>query len=101
MNEIRITWLMATKIWWSYTWRVLLIVLPLAFAFGFVAGIALALAKQDVQEYMLALNIAGGVIGIAGAIFTFKLIFQKRFSGYRLAILPVTPSTDTTENMQA
>ena len=38
MEPVQITWELAFKIWWAFTWRALLLGFPPAFAVGFVVG---------------------------------------------------------------
>lgn len=94
MKELNVTWGLALKIWWSWTWRAVLIVLPASFLVGFLAGIFLAFAGLDIAEYQVRLQLFGALVGVAGGVFAMKLVLQKQFRNYRLAVVDTREADD-------
>lgn len=92
MNEapipaIKDTWTIALKVWWSYAWRVLLLL---------TAGAALIIAADKYlpgylhikKPVMLKLSYAtGSVYMIFMTILGMKSILNKRFKGFSLVLI--------------
>ncbi len=91
MEILEVTWLHATKIWWSLLWRgifyVLLITLPVGFALGVIAAV-LNITEQA-QPYF---QLIGGLIGIPVGIWVIKIVLEKQFSDFQIVLTPSVES---------
>ena len=90
MLELEVTWKRVAAVWWLVLWRSLLGSVLLGGVFGFVIGFVAAMAKYDVKEITPYISIAGGLIGLAWGFVVFGLDLRKRYSGFRLALVPTT-----------
>ena len=87
VNTVEVTWMHAIKVWWSFTWRML--------AYGFIGGFIIGLFLGFIMAMMganeVAINnacrIAGFIIGIPIGIAVVKIVLQKRYSDFRIALL--------------
>ncbi|GAB3014120.1 hypothetical protein [Bowmanella dokdonensis] len=93
MEEIKVTWKYAVRIWWSWVWRAMLWTFPTALLVGFLMGFILSIAGVSTEPYQPYLQLIGALIGIFFGIYAVKVVMTKRFNGYRIALV----KTDTTE----
>ena len=88
MEEIKVTWGYATRIWWSLAWRVLV--------FGGLAGLLLGLllgllgAAIDIDSDVIQAwgQIGGMLVSIPVGIWAVKAILSKDFAKYRVILVP-------------
>lgn len=88
MEELEITWLRATKIWWSLIWRGLLYGL----LFGILISIPLSMATaalglDQVQAERVIQNITGAC-GLLLGIWVLKIVLGKKYSDFRIVLVP-------------
>jgi len=88
MEEVEITWLRVTKIWWSLIWRgviyglILGIVISIPLSMG-----AAALSLDQAQAERVIQNITG-ICGLLLGIWVLKIVLGKNYSDFRIALLP-------------
>jgi hypothetical protein len=87
MNELEVTWGYALRVWWSLFWRALLFSLVIGFVAGFLVGFFGGLAGMNPKAIPIFSGLAGMIGGIPIGIWVVKVVLQKRFSGYRLALV--------------
>ena len=89
MNEVTVTWGRALKIWWSFLWRGVLY----SFFAGIVMGIIMGIAGRVIglqPTALLTLHLVSGLlVGIPIGIWIVKIVVQKKFSDFRIALLEV------------
>jgi ABC-type multidrug transport system permease subunit len=94
MEEIEVKWIHAVQVWWSWLWRTMIIVLPVSFLVGMLAGVMMAALNLDVQKNAFLIQIVGAFIGIYFSISVMRKILNKSFNGYRIALIKVDASTE-------
>ena len=94
MEEVEVKWIHAVQVWWSWLWRTMIIVLPVSFLVGMVAGLIMSALSIDIQENAFFLQIIGGSIGIYFSVSVLKKILNKSFNGYRIALVKVDSSSE-------
>lgn len=87
MEEIKVTWKYAAKVWWSWSWRAMLWIVPTSMVVGVVFGFSMAVADIPAESYQIYLQVIGAVIGLFFGIYTMKVILNKNFNGYRIALI--------------
>ena len=97
MEELQVTWIHAIKIWWSLTWRVLLVGglagLALGLLFG-VLGAATGAADDVVKSWG---QVGGMLVSIPIGIWVVKSILNKDFRKYRIILVPSLESRIETQ----
>lgn len=88
MEEIKVTWGHALRIWWSLVWRVLVFGGIAGLLLGLLAGIAGAVA--GIEDAVIAgyVEIGGMLVSIPVGIWVVKIILGKEFSKFRVALVP-------------
>ena len=78
MTEIKLTWMKAIKIWWSFFWRGVFVAILCGFIvnFGSIAG-------YDIKITVLLTFI----VSILLQIHIVKYVLGKKFTGFRIALL--------------
>ena len=87
MNELKVTWNHALKVWWSIVWRALLFCSIAGFVAGFVVGFFGANGGVNRETITILSALAGAIVGVPVGIWVIKIVLQKRFSGFRLALI--------------
>jgi len=87
MEEIEITWLRASRIWWSWAWRTMLWTIFTAILFGIIIGFVIAIMGIPIEPFTPYIQTFGASIGIFFGILAFKIILAKRFNGFRIVLL--------------
>jgi uncharacterized membrane protein YeaQ/YmgE (transglycosylase-associated protein family) len=82
------TWLRTIKIWWYWAWRSLLMALVVAVIFGFLLGLFASPFISSPESMAAFSNVAGAIIGIFFAIYVLKSLPEKRFSDFRVVLVP-------------
>lgn len=93
--ELEATWGRTVKVWWAYLWRNLVAVLVTAIAcglIGFVIGFAGAMLGADESFMKIFAGVIGFVIGLSISTVPIKMILNKNFGEFRLALIPVDQS---------
>ena len=94
MEEVEVKWIHAIQVWWSWLWRTMVLVLPISFLIGIVAGIIMVALDIDIQANTMFLQLVGGCVGIYFSIRVMKKILSKPFNGYRIALIKVDAPTE-------
>jgi hypothetical protein len=91
--EIKATWKMAIRVWWSYLWRNLLMILA-SFILGAIVGALLCFVLSLLgvgQEVIKVVSmIAGACIGLCASVVPIKLLLGKDFGTFRLILVDKT-----------
>lgn len=104
MKEIELTWKIALRIWWSYSWRCVVIILPVTFVVGAIAGVVLGATSGGVEGNAVWLQLLGGLVSGIFSFIILRDVLAKRYKGFRLAVVTteqeekpsVTPTRETT-----
>jgi ABC-type glycerol-3-phosphate transport system permease component len=101
--EMEITWARATRVWWSYLWRSLLMAVGGFIGGAVVGGIigfAMALAGASVTTIQFVTAPIGLLLGLGLSIIPVKLILGKNFGEFRLVLVSTQaqPSQSTPPN---
>lgn len=89
MEEIEVKWSHALHVWWSWLWRTMAWVLPISFLTGVFTGIVMSILSIDVNDNLVFPQVLGGAIGIYFSVKVMKLILNKSFNGYRIALIKI------------
>jgi hypothetical protein len=81
------TWGMALKVWWSFTWRVLISLAFGAAAAGFFIKFGPKYFHLKQSEAVLMASIAGGIYLFLITLAFIKGILNKRFKGFSVVII--------------
>jgi len=88
-HEIKATWGIAFKVWWSMLWRTLIFVFGASFIASFILGFILRLTVGDIPQQYGA--IIGGVTGFAVSfpimLWIYKTILNKSYKNFRITIV--------------
>lgn len=91
MEKLEVTWIRATKIWWSLVWRSIVFGSIAGFIAGFVVGsIADMMGNDSLSSFYV--QSAGMLIGVPVGILVVKIVLSKEFKDYRIVLLPSTES---------
>lgn len=89
--ELEATWRRAIKVWWSYLWRSLIAVVVamiMGGVLGFIIGFVMGTSGAEETTVQIITAPLGMVIGLAVSIVPMKLILNKDFGEFRLALVP-------------
>ncbi|KPK41934.1 MAG: hypothetical protein AMJ78_04160 [Omnitrophica WOR_2 bacterium SM23_29] len=84
---VEVTWMHALKVWWSFTWRVLIYGFIGGFIIGLVLGFIMAMMGASPAAVNNACRIGGFIIGIPIGIAVVKIVLQKKYSDFRIALI--------------
>ncbi|HYA39769.1 MAG TPA: hypothetical protein VEF34_00570 [Syntrophobacteraceae bacterium] len=88
MEEFRVTWERALTVWWSIAWRSTLFGFLAAFAIGFAIAFFGAILHFN-ERFLQRLSILAGILtGSAVGIWAVKRVLAKRFTEFRIVLLP-------------
>lgn len=87
METLPITWALALRVWWSFTWRGLLLGILAGAGVGAFAGIILG-AMGMVGQIAVFAQYLGMIVGIIAGVWVVKMVLSKPFKGYRIALIP-------------
>jgi hypothetical protein len=88
VEEIKITWGYATRIWWSLAWRVLVFGGLAGFLLGLLIGLLGAASNIDSDIIHAWGQIGGMLVSIPVGIWAVKAILSKDFAKYRIVLVP-------------
>jgi len=88
MEEIKVTWLYATRIWWSLAWRVLVFSGLAGLLLGLLLGLLGAAIDIDSDLIQAWGQIGGTLVSIPVGIWAVKAILGKDFAKYRVILVP-------------
>lgn len=97
MEEIKVTWKYAAKVWWSWSWRATLWVIPITIVASVVSVFIMALAGISTESYQIYLEFIGVFIVLFFGIYTMKVILTKNFNGYRIALVKTDGCSSTSD----
>ena len=83
MQEVEITWGRAIKVWWSLTWRIMLIGWALGFVSLFIADL-----MSVSQDWVGSISL---IISTPAVWWIVKKVLVIHYSDFRLALLPNEP----------
>jgi len=97
------------RVWWAYFWRSLLvlvaafiIMIPLSFLFGLVISLALSKVGLEPESMRLVLRLSGSLLGftagLLSSIIPFRLILNRKFDDFRLALITYRPADVSPES---
>ncbi|MGD2118195.1 MAG: hypothetical protein PVG66_07545 [Chromatiales bacterium] len=87
MDEIEVTWMRATHIYWSLAWRWVLFSMLAGAIAGALLGVALGFLDRT-ENLELYGQIIGFVVSIPVGIWVVKTVMTKQYRHYRIALLP-------------
>ena len=88
MEEIKVTWGYATRIWWSLAWRVLVFGGLAGFLLGLLIGLLGTTIDIDSDIIHAWGQIGGMLVSIPVGIWAVKAILSKDFVKYRIILVP-------------
>jgi flagellar biosynthesis protein FliQ len=88
MEEIKVTWLHAVKIWWSLAWRVLVFGGLAGFLLGLLVGIVGAVTGIENDTIQAWGQIGGMLVSIPVGIWAVKVILTREFPKFRVVLVP-------------
>ncbi len=77
MNPTDVTWGIALKFWWAYTWRALLLCVLGGAVLGFIIGFVAAVAKLDQNAAKTYAALSGVLISIPVSVWMMKIVLGK------------------------
>jgi ABC-type phosphate/phosphonate transport system permease subunit len=87
MEQLEVTWLRATMVWWSIFWRSLVIAIAAGAVAGFVIGVALAaIGRSDLVEIWGRL--IGVVVAVPAGIWAVRSVLKKEYRQFRIVLVP-------------
>lgn len=78
--------LIALKLWWAMTWRIVPFAILAGMAAGFVIGIIATVTQTPPEAMQGAATLAGAAIGIFLTVKIIKRLMTKGFGDYRLVV---------------
>jgi hypothetical protein len=86
-RELDVTWEHATKVWWSSFWRSLLYSIIAGSIAGFLIGVIAGIFDVPDRASDILSIVVGAVLAIPVNIWVMRIILQKSWSGFRLAVV--------------
>ena len=84
MEELKVTWTRAAKVWWSLAWRMVV--------FGTLAGLVMALilwgVLGDAEEIELYSQLLGYLLSVPIGIWVVHTVLTREFGEYRIVLVP-------------
>jgi hypothetical protein len=88
LQELEITWERIISVWWLIVWRGVLGAVSIGFVVGFIMGAVMGAAGVPLQTIQSVSGIVGLFIGLAWGIVVTRMALQKKYKGFRLALVP-------------
>ena len=95
--ELEITWGRVVRVWWSYFWRNLVVILAamiLGGMVGFVVGLIMGMLGASMATVQYVTAPLGVVIGLVLSVIPMKMILGKDFGEFRLVLISKTDSVN-------
>jgi hypothetical protein len=87
LEELDVTWLRATAVWWSVTWRSAVASFAAAIFLSFVvSGLAGGMGKLDLAEQLG--TVIGFLVAIPAGVWAVKAVLSREYRHYRIALVP-------------
>lgn len=87
MEKVEVTWPIALRVWWSYTWRLVLITFVVVFlgsiSFGFISVI-LPFSKEVLS---VVANILGFLLTVIPQIYVIKKLLTKKYKKFSISVV--------------
>lgn len=83
MEEIKPTWGIVIKVWWSIVWRAGIIMGAVGFLIGFFGAIK-GLSQPEIQFWA---GLTTNILAIPVGIYLLKLVLNKKYKTFRVAII--------------
>lgn len=87
MQKVEVTWGRAIKVWWAWTWRLVV------YSTLLNTGLILITRLLEVPNRFLIMGVLALVLGLPIGWWVVKTVLGKSFSDFRLALL--VPETET------
>ena len=97
MNEIKPTFKITLRVWWSYLWRNLLMVVAamiLGGIMGFALGFVLGALGVPIATIKMIVTPIGAILGLSLSLFPIYWILGKDFGTFRLILVSKDPPAD-------
>lgn len=91
MPELELKWRYVIGVWWLIIWRGALGAAVIAGIVGFVIAFIGAFAAAPQKDVIVFNLVVGSAIGIAWMFVVVRMALQRKYRGFRLALLPLTP----------
>lgn len=88
METVDVTLGRVVKIWWFFMWRTVLFSTIAGIVAGFLLGLLLLFVGMAEATKQGIAEIAGALITIPIGIWVVSQLFEKRFSDFRLVLVP-------------
>jgi len=89
-DVLPVTWGKVVRIWWAYTWRVLLFSIGVVFVFGVAVGFCTALlglsGPMSVSLHVLS-SVVGLIISVWISVCVMKRIISKRLGDFKIILV--------------
>jgi membrane associated rhomboid family serine protease len=88
MQELELTVTRALKFYWLFFWRAVIGGALIGAVVGFVVGFIMGIAGFAMQQITVVTSIMGLIIGVVWSVIVLKMAFKKRYSDFRIALVP-------------
>ncbi|MGY3441617.1 GYF domain-containing protein [Bradyrhizobium sp. USDA 4473] len=88
IQELDITLGRLLRIYWLFIWRSLLGSVLIGAAIGFVIGLVMGVLGAPKPLLQSTTGLAGAVVGLIWSIVCLRMALEKKYSGFRIALLP-------------
>lgn len=90
MQELKITWQRAARIWWLIIWRTALGGAVFGAIAGGLIGLMEGMSGMSDQTIIFSGRTAGMVVSLAWGLVVVRMALAKKYIDFRLALIPVT-----------
>ena len=90
-TEVRPGWVLSMRVWWAFTWRIVLISCVVGPIFNYL--IATWGEQSDFLFYLIM--VLGAVVIVLGDVWVMHMLLQKRFGAYRITVMKTEPGAET------
>ena len=87
-QELEVTWEHAVSVWWLITWRAVAGGLLIGAGLGALVGLIGAMLGTPPIGGTWASHLISLIVGMAWMIVCVRWALQKRYAGFRIAVLP-------------
>jgi uncharacterized membrane protein len=90
MQELEPTWGRALRVWWLIVWRSMLGAIVFGAIVGGIFGFVVGILQLPAQIITTFAPLLGGSIGLVWAVMVTRMALRKRYSDFRIALVPRT-----------